>query len=912
MRALPASVLVACLAATAGGQPKATFSHTPPAEATPNEPLVLEGSLIGSGIGRLYVRVRGPGEPWEAYPLELQYGDLYRVSLPASRIVPPAIEYYIEGTTSGEDRVALFANGARPVRVMVGGAEPNDPALEPAPVATAPLPPRPRCKKGKRCKDEPPPPEPPPSKPAEWVDTSNVPAEAPKRQGDAKEKEPPAPRPAVAERRPEPAAEPPPPAARRASELDEELALYGAEASGAVVQRVEEGAKATALSPTLLTAAQLRQLGVRYVYEALDYVPGLSVSRDVQGFYRVALRGLRADGDVLFTLNGQRLNSFYDAKALAHLPVDNLERIEVYRGPASAEVGLGNVTGLINLVTRKDTGVRASASAGLYEAFDGHVNAAGSFGGLTLFADVDVASQFGYRRSVPRDGLDTATVQRPKTTSDRRLLINGGAGALLKLEGVGELDASVRVIHEGRSALVGLFDVVGPDSRLEWTVVQAQAGWKKALGEGHELSVRAWFDLQSVTRNWQVAPDGWQVRASDPATLFPDGAFERVAFGALGFGVVGKGTFTLPARNRLVAGLAIEHQLLGSFSLVTNYVPGANTASEAFLRPDGLVLPTENGQGGRGPAADRFNLGVFASDSWTPIDALTVQAGFRLDFTQLPRADAGGRWLGSTVVPSFGPRLGVTVTPTRSLVLRANYGRSFRPPTPLELADVVPNSDFNQGRFVGNPQLEGAYLDAVEAGGEYVQGVGDGRLRLRGQAFFERMTNAIVQVDTSGNLVPYRNRPLGAQSVGLEGEARFELTSRFVAWVNASWVRAEDLTAPTQSRILTDVPQVRMNGGLTLPIGPWLNVDLAARYASERRNNSRSVLELIRRYSLPAQAIVTAQLRTEPLFDHLELALLGQNVFAFEYADDAARPDRMPGGVPRESWHVFASARVGF
>jgi len=82
------------------------------------------------------------------------------------------------------------------------------------------------------------------------------------------------------------------------------------------------------------------------------------------------------------------------------------------------------------------------------------------------------------------------------------------------------------------------------------------------------------------------------------------------------------------------------------------------------------------------------------------------------------------------------------------------------------------------------------------------------------------------------------------------------------------------------------------------------------RFASERRNDSRSVLELIRRYTLPGNTTVMAQLRTEPLFDRVELVLTGQNVFDFDYADDAVRPDRVTGGVPREGVLVFGSVHV--
>jgi len=897
------SIFLVVLASTAFAQSRATFLHTAPSEAPLSQPLVLEGSVVGGSFSKVIARVRTAGGEFEDYPLELQYGDLYRGTIPASRMVPPGIEYYVEGV--GPDRVAIFATAARPVRVMVMGDTSPEPFTAEAP------PPKPKCKKGKKCKDDEPPPEKPKEKekekPVEWVDTTDKPAPVEKEKAPPPKRDPPPPTATPSKKE-----DAPPPLTRRQAELEEELALYGAEASGGVVQRIDESARVVPQMPTVLTALQLRQLGVRYVHEALDLVPGLSVSRDVQGFYRVAMRGLRSDAELLITLNGQRLNNFYDGKSLSTLPIDNLERIEVFRGPATADVGLGNVTGVINLVTRRDAGLRVSGSAGMWEMFDGHLNAAGTFGAVTLFGDVDVASQYGVRRPVLRDGLDTATSARAKLTNDKRFLVNAGAGVSIATEGAGTFEVQGRFITESRAALIGLFDVVGNDSKLDWTTVQAQVGWKKSLDGGHALSVRGWFDQQNTRRLFQLAPDGWQIRAADPATLFPDGVLEQWSTGTRGFGVVGKGEFVLPAQNRLVVGVSAEQQSLFAAEVLANSVPITNVNAGELKRPDGLRLPTEDGKGGRGPAADRFGLGVFAYDTWTPVEVVSVQAGLRFDLTQLPMVNAANEWAGTQLVPSFGPRLGLTVTPVRSLVLRGHYGRSFRAPTPQELAETVPNNDFNQGRFVGNPALQGAYIDSVEAGAEYLQGIGDGKLRLKANGFFERMSNAIVQVDTSGNLVPYVNRVLGVQAVGIEGEARLELTQRLTVWVNASWVRAEDLTAPTQSRILTDVPQIRMNGGLTVPIGRWLNVDLVGRFASERRNNSRSVLELIRRYTLPGNATVTAQLRTEPLFDHLELAVLGQNVFNFEYADDAARPDRVTAGVPRETWMAFFQAKVGF
>lgn len=863
--------LLGSVAAAAPPESPPSFLHTPVSEA-PMEPLLLQGTVRGGTFAKVVARIRGPGEPYQDYPLERISGDRYRGLVPAARMVSPGIEYYIEGVDKAGEGVALFASANRPHRVIV---------IDLAPVYLAP----------------------------ETAPKPNTPQPAPKgTEAPAAEK--------VEPRATPETVEPSAPKATRASpkslraELEEELAVYRAEAPGGGAPRIERS-QAVPYMPTVLGSAQLRQWGVRYVHEALDLVPGLSVSRDVQGSYLVAVRGLRSDPELLFTLNGQPLNNFYDGKALGLLPVDNLERIEIFRGPAAAEVGLGNAVGVINLVTRRE-GLSATASAGFGQTYDGHVSGAKAFGPVSVFGDLDVAAQGGIPRPVHHDGLDSASKGRPKQTSDKRLLINGGGGASLAHPEFGNFDVSGRFVLEDRSALIGLFDAVGPDSKLEWMTFQAQLGWHRPLSDKATVRARAWFDFQNTKRLWQLAPDGWQVRSTDAATLFPEGVLERVSYGVRGLGLTGQAEVALPMNNRLVGGLSIEDRWISAAEVLSNAVPLTDVYAGQLQRPEGLRLPTEDGNGGRGPAADRLSLGLFATDVWSPLEVVSLQVGFRFDLTQLPRSDSKGQWQGQSLVPSFGPRLGLVVSPLRSLVLRGSYGRSFRPPTPLELADPVPNNGFNQGRFVGNPELQPAYFDSVEAGAEYLQGVGDGQLRLKAGAFFERVTNAIVQIDTSGNLVPHRNRLQGVQALGLEAEGRLELPQRLSAWVNASWVRAEDLTAPTQSRILTDVPQIRMNGGLSVPVGTWLNIDLVGRFASERRNNSRSVLELVRRYTLPGNVTFTAQLRTEPLFEILELMILGQNVFNFDYFDDAVRPDRVTSGVPREGWQAFARARVGF
>jgi outer membrane receptor for ferrienterochelin and colicin len=870
------------------GAARSTFSHQPPDEARAGEAFVIEGNLGGSSVfRRLVAKVRGAGQDYEDFALALQYGDLYRATLPASRMVSPGIEYYIEGLTPTDERVALLGSADAPVRVQVAG-----PGTWPHSAKTAKV----KCRKGKKCIDAEFEGEGGDGEPGSSEKGSTAPTSlpvAPVRRGGGDSL-----RGGSA-------------AAARQSELEAELAVYAAEAFDAVESELDTRVRRATTAPFVLTAEQLAQLGVRHVHEALQTVPGLTVSRDVQGFWRVAVRGLRSDVELAFFLDGHQLNNFYDGRALGNLPIDTLERIEVYLGPAMSDLSASGALAAVHLWTNRQSGLRASASGGSAEAFDGHLSAAKSIGPVQLFFSGDLASQRGLRRPVTKDALDSATASRPKTTSDDRLLVNLGGGASVTSKTAGTFELSARYLSERRRALLGAFDVVGPDSRLAWQTVQGAMTWRRSFAAGHSLGGRLWVDQQETARSWQLTPAGFQVRASVPETLFPEGILEQSQIATRSLGAALKGEWVLPGNNTLSTGLDGELRSLVGFNWLTNQAVGSGVyVGPTLQRPDGLVLPTEDGKGERGPAADRLRIGVFLADSWSPLEVVTIHAGLRVDLTALPRADEAGQWTGQRWTPTLEPRVGVSLVPIKSLVGRLSYARRMRSPTVQELAEQLPNTDSYQGRFIGNPSLEAVSLDAAEASVEHLSGLGEARLRLRASVFFHRFGNPIAMVDNTGNQVPYRNRTEGVQALGAEGEVRLMLDRRTTAWANASWVRAEDLGTPASARLLTDVPQARFNTGFTVPLGQWVNADVVASFASERRNPSRSVLELIRRYTLPGYTTVTAQLRSELLVEHLELLVIAQNAFNFEYADDVPRPDRVTAGLPRETLQIFGTARV--
>ena len=107
------------------------------------------------------------------------------------------------------------------------------------------------------------------------------------------------------------------------------------------------------IAVTVLTGAELEERGIRTVADALRSVPAASVvMTDAYGSVTsLFLRGGQSDY-VKVLIDGVPQNApggFYD---FANLTTDNVDRIEVVRGPASVLYGSDAVTGVVQIFTR--------------------------------------------------------------------------------------------------------------------------------------------------------------------------------------------------------------------------------------------------------------------------------------------------------------------------------------------------------------------------------------------------------------------------------------------------------------------------------------------------------------------------------------------------------------------------------
>ncbi|HWR98462.1 MAG TPA: TonB-dependent receptor [Candidatus Methanoperedens sp.] len=131
--------------------------------------------------------------------------------------------------------------------------------------------------------------------------------------------------------------------------------------------RIESTLAASPDAVSVVTRAEIEALQARSVADVLETVPGVIVSRTGQfgGQTSAFLRGANS-GHTLVLIDGVRANNAFNGRFdFADLPVDNIERIEVVRGPQSTRFGSDALGGVINIVTKK--GAAASAAAALLE-----------------------------------------------------------------------------------------------------------------------------------------------------------------------------------------------------------------------------------------------------------------------------------------------------------------------------------------------------------------------------------------------------------------------------------------------------------------------------------------------------------------------------------------------------------------
>jgi outer membrane receptor protein involved in Fe transport len=158
---------------------------------------------------------------------------------------------------------------------------------------------------------------------------------------------------------------------------------------------------------TVLEREDIEKSGARDVPDLLRREAGVFVTNDTTNpeGYRLELRGFNngsgGGSSTLVLVDGRRVNEADGATTdWALIPMNEVERIEVVRGPVNAAWGDNAQAGVINIITRSGDGpprFEARGRLGSYDSYGSSVFAGGSHGPVraSLFANLDKSD--GYR-----------------------------------------------------------------------------------------------------------------------------------------------------------------------------------------------------------------------------------------------------------------------------------------------------------------------------------------------------------------------------------------------------------------------------------------------------------------------------------------------------------------------------------
>lgn len=177
-------------------------------------------------------------------------------------------------------------------------------------------------------------------------------------------------------------------------------------------ERVEHRVRDVAASVSIVTAEEIERSGARTATDALARLPGVFVQRTGQfGRTDLDIRGVGDRGCRVAVLVDGRPEkmSLYGCAVTHTLPVNDIDRIEVVRGPLSVLYGTDALSGVVNIVTRRAEEPLELAGAVKYGSFNtiqGRASAGTRQGRFHARASFDKAISDGHLPNSQYNGND--------------------------------------------------------------------------------------------------------------------------------------------------------------------------------------------------------------------------------------------------------------------------------------------------------------------------------------------------------------------------------------------------------------------------------------------------------------------------------------------------------------------------
>lgn len=209
----------------------------------------------------------------------------------------------------------------------------------------------------------------------------------------------------------------------------------------------------------VITHEDLKIYGYTHIGEALKMVPGIEIIQGSDHDYQVSIRGLSTTGynvsnKVLFLINGRSVyNEVFGGVRMQsfNISIDEIERIEVVRGSASALYGANAFAGIVNIITRspeKEKGIHAGLLYGSFNQIQGNVRYGGSI----------IQDKLQYKIGISYQQLEQAKIRMSDIPDNEKKV----------KEDLGYQTGSIQALNT-KNINIGLNYIIRADKKIEFT-----------------------------------------------------------------------------------------------------------------------------------------------------------------------------------------------------------------------------------------------------------------------------------------------------------------------------------------------------------------------------------------------------------------------------------------------------------
>ncbi|WP_371823553.1 TonB-dependent receptor domain-containing protein [Myxococcus sp. CA056] len=600
---------------------------------------------------------------------------------------------------------------------------------------------------------------------------------------------------------------------------------------------------------TVITAEDIRLSGATSLPELLRRVPGADVMSLGIGSANVSLRGFnqRIANKVLVLVDGRtEYQDFLGLTLWSSIPIglEEIERIEVIRGPGSALYGANAMLGVINIITQSPgSGPRArfNVTAGTGNSVAGSFLSHGNTGALRYRTSVAYSQADKWSRDYASNRPDIV-LRDPDPDIGMR-----GARATLSAVYTFADDKQV-----GLSGGVHRYTTeIYPLGLLRNYFMDGLGAYAKGDVELGPLKLKTFWNHISGSAGPQYEPIGQRSLGTDISSNL----FNAELLFARAFQLGG------------------EHQL--------------NVGVEGRLKRVGWDY--------LGPLREEIHAAAFVQDEWRLAEPLRLVASYRVD--RHPLLDAGTPGL------AHSPRISALFIPIEGHAFRISAASAFREPTFLESYTrlLVPVQGVNGASALttGNTALRPERLTAFELGwrGESAElgmdwdvALYQNRVKdLIGLSAFERLPAGESYDAASGNYLIGRSRFVNEDSIYTARGVEAGLT---LAPVDGLGIKASaafqnvtsDLEEKEACGPCSQAPQLKLYGGVTYRTKADLEFGVDVAYTSsttwierEPAASDPTRIELLSN-PLGAYAVINARVGYAAVKNTVDVALVGSQL----------------------------------